>query len=141
MEQRQDLESQNTKGHVIQTRTFKSWLRGDGIIESRSFPLSEQKLADAVENVQALVTLSAGKRRPCLVDYRGIKSIDREARAYYAGTEICSVQTAAALVIDNYLERVIGNFFMGINKPRQPTRLFNNEADAIEWLKNYRDDE
>ena len=122
---------------VIHTRTFKIWLRDDGIVQSQSFPKSDQNLTDAIENVAGVAKISGGIKRPSLVDYRGIQSINREARAYYAGTEITQVQSAAALIVDTYLERIIGNFFMGINKPKQPTRLFNSEPDAIEWLRQF----
>jgi hypothetical protein len=33
--------------------------------------------------------------------------------------------------------RAIGNFFMGLNKPLIPTRLFTSEAEALGWLREF----
>src|ERR1700756_4774181 len=42
-----------------------------------------------------------------------------------------------SILIESPLSRIIGNFFMGLNKPSVPAKLFNNEQDAIAWLKQY----
>ena len=44
---------------------------------------------------------------------------------------------AQALVIDSGPSRVMGNFFLGLNKPRFPTKLFTSEAKAEAWLREY----
>jgi hypothetical protein len=31
----------------------------------------------------------------------------------------------------------IGNFFMGINKPASPTRMFTNPDRAVAWLSKF----
>jgi hypothetical protein len=43
--------------------------------------------------------------------------------------------SAFAIIIQSPLSRVIGNFFMGLNKPRVPARLFKSEKEAVKWLK------
>jgi hypothetical protein len=65
----------------------------------------------------------------------GLVAMDREARLFFAGEETAKVESAAALIIDSLLSRAIGNFFMGLNKPIIPTRLFTSEAEALAWLK------
>ena len=35
------------------------------------------------------------------------------------------------------LTRAIGNFFLGLNKPLMPTRLFTSEEEALAWLKTF----
>jgi hypothetical protein len=68
---------------------------------------------------------------------QGIKSITREARAYYAGPDTAKVSTACALVVKSPMAKAVGNFFMGLNQSMVPTRLFNSEAQALEWLQQY----
>jgi len=63
--------------------------------------------------------------------------MDREARRYFAGEETAKVESAAALLIESPLSKAIGNFFMGLNKPIVPTRLFTSEAEALAWLKGF----
>jgi hypothetical protein len=43
---------------------------------------------------------------------------------------------AFAILIDSSVSRVVGNFFLGINKPAVPTKLFTNEKEAVKWLIN-----
>ena len=121
----------------IVTQTAKVWLDENGILRVTSLPGATQTLAQAHENMSVEVQLSGGKRRPLLVDLRGMKSFDRDARAYYAGQEAAKYQSAIALLIGSPLSRVIGNFFIGFNKPAMPTRLFTSELEALEWLKEF----
>ena len=96
------------------------------------------ELADAEASVEASVTVlqeAGGSKRPILVDMRHLKSMSRQSRVYYAGPDPPKHYTAVALIIASPLTRAIGNFFMGLNKPRIPIRLFTSEVDAAAWAK------
>jgi hypothetical protein len=69
-------------------------------------------------------------------DMREIRSITREARLFASSADAIQVVKAVALLIGSPVSRVIGNFFLGINKPPYPTRIFTSEAEALSWLKN-----
>lgn len=120
------------------TRTARVWWLEDGIICARALPGIVQTLADAQENAQAEEYLAGGQRHALLVDMREIRSQDREAREFYAQPENTRSQSAVAILIGSPISRVIGNFFIGFNKPPVPTRIFNNEADALAWLREFR---
>jgi hypothetical protein len=115
------------------------WVRlgVDGIFYIRTKPRAELDRADAEETIRTAGSLCDGKPRPALVDLNDLKSMTRDARLYYAGPETAKVQSAAALLIKSPLTRAIGNFFMGLNKPIIPTRLFTSEVDAIAWLRTF----
>ncbi len=96
----------------------------------------------AKENIDAYerVRDRLGKEKTrVLVDMRAIKSISRDAREYYANERTASIQRATALVIKSPLSRVIANFFMGLNRPLTPTRMFTDVDEAIEWLQSFSD--
>jgi len=61
----------------------------------------------------------------------------RDARNYFSMNGRETKLNSMAIVIKSPLSRVIGNFFLGMNKPAVPTRLFDDENDAIEWLHEY----
>ena len=44
---------------------------------------------------------------------------------------------AVALVIDSPLSRVLGNFFLGFNRPETPARLFTSVDEARAWLNTF----
>ena len=134
--------SEATKTHPIgtkiRTRTADVWMEADGIVRFKSLPNSVHKLEDAVENVRAGAIASNGVCVPCLVDLRIVHSMAREARMYYAGEETAKWESAAALIISSGAGRMLGNFFMGLNKPLFPTKLFTDENEALNWLKGLR---
>src|SRR6185436_5671932 len=106
---------------VITTRVAKIWLREDGVIHQVSLPGIKVQLADAKENVAAITQLAAEKRRPVLMDIRASLGIEREARAYYSSLRSI---TARALLVGSPVTQLMANFFIRINKPVIPTRLF-----------------
>jgi hypothetical protein len=92
----------------------------------------------AQRTTPVLEQVTEGQPRPLLVDCRNLRGQTREARVYFA-SEPSHVRhyTAVALVVGNALSRVIANFFIGINKPDKPTRLFDDPNQAIEWLRGH----
>lgn len=78
--------------------------------------------------------LSNGTKHPALIDMTNVQTIDYAARKYIA-EETGDVINAVALITKSPISRVIGNFFIGINKPTYPARLFTNQQEAIHWLQ------
>ena len=96
----------------------------------------------AKENVDAQETLRDGMKRRktrVLIDMTTVSEISKEARDYFANERTASIQRATALLIGSPVSRVIGNFFMGLNKPVSPTRLFTDPQKAIRWLQTFSD--
>jgi hypothetical protein len=120
----------------VEVRTQTIWLDGEGIVRAKLKPHVHVGLGDAQEAVRAIGELCQGRRSPVLVDMTELQSMDREARVYFAGAETAKVESAVAILIHSPLSRAIGNFFMGLNKPLFPTRLFTSEEEALAWLKS-----
>lgn len=123
----------------IITRTAEIVLGDDGIIRKRIFDDLEIDTADSIENCKAILVLT--RNYPCLLltDWRDIAlRITREAREYYAGPEISKHRVAEALLINSMATRITANFYLRVNKPITPTRLFTEEQKAIDWLYSFR---
>lgn len=112
-------------------------LDAEGIFRARSKPKAEITLEHAQDIIRQIAKVNAGARRPILVDLTGARSISRDARQYFAGPETAKVESAAALLVHSPLSRVLGNFFMGMNKALTPTRLFTSEPEALAWLRGF----
>jgi hypothetical protein len=121
----------------IDLRSQNVHLGADGIVRARLKPHLQIELADAEAAVHSIGQLAAGKRVPVLVDMSQLKAMNRDARVYFAGPQTAQVESAVALLITSPLGRAIGNFFLGINKPLFPTRLFTSETEAISWLSGF----
>ena len=129
--------SQQINIPFLETPQAKFWFLEQGIIYKKINQDVEQSLEDALFDVKKLKEAIDGAMTPLLVDIRFMKSISVEAREYYSGEEAAKNHTACAILIDNWVSKIIGNFFMGLNKPGVPTRLFTNIDKAVDWLKNY----
>jgi hypothetical protein len=123
---------------VTEITSYHTWMGKDGIARTKVKPHAEVTLVEAKENSIAVNSLSPGNLYPLLIDSRNIKSISKEARDFFSMNNRESNVSAFAIIIQSPISRVIGNFFMGINKPRVPARLFNSEKEAVKWLKELR---
>ena len=128
------------KEGMVTTKTCKVWLGDDGIVRSIMHPGAEDCLETAKENVSAGIKVSGGIKRPLLLDMSKIKSMDKDARDYYARCDKREgSEKAVALAVKSPVSRMIGNFFLGLNKSTIPTRLFTDDKKALEWLINHLD--
>lgn len=76
----------------------------------------------------------AGRRRsPLLVDARDGGPMDRPARTEFARRG--DLVAAVALLVRSPLSRIVANFFLSVARPMAPTPLFDDEAAALDWLR------
>ena len=123
--------------NAVITNKYYTWMGSDGICRTKVKTNAEIFLQDAIENTQVVSSFYTGKKFPILIDARGIKSMTREARNHFSTNGRDSKTNSFGIIVKSPISRVVGNFFMGINKPLVPTKLFENEEKAIEWLQNY----
>jgi len=121
---------------VIELTWFTTWME-DGICRTVVKSNAVIELHHAQENTDTVVTLSNNSQPPILVDIRKIKSINKEARDHFAMRDRKPRVCAIAMLINSPLSKVVGNFYLAINQPSVPTKLFNSEDKAIEWLKQF----
>ena len=126
-----------TNCHIYDLTCYWTWMGTDGIARTKVKPQAEVTLKESLENSAAVNNLYVNKKFPLLIDSRPIKSISKEARDNFSIKNRSTNINSFAIIIESPLSRIIGNFFMGLNKPSVPAKLFNNEQDAIAWLKQY----
>jgi hypothetical protein len=69
-----------------------------------------------------------------LVVYAEDNIFSKEARHYVASKEVNQYVKAEALVLNSMALRIMGNFYLKVNKPARESRLFNDRNVAFEWL-------
>lgn len=124
-------------GESITTRTATVWMREDGIIQAKIRQDIRGTLEDAKENIVAVAKVNGGKPVPVLVDIRGGVGLDRDARGYYSSEKALVAHIALGLLVDSPITRMTANFFISIDRPPVPTRMFTSEDEAVAWLKTY----
>ena len=125
------------KNKVIELRAFTSWLGNDGICYTVVKPNVTVDLQDAIENSCSVKEISEDTIYPILVNLKQIKSISKEARDHFSMKNRTPGVSAIAMLIKSPVSRVIGNFFLGMNRSVVPTKLFTDESEAASWLKQF----
>ncbi|MBL7902705.1 MAG: hypothetical protein JNK73_11975 [Bacteroidia bacterium] len=111
----------------------------EGIVENYFLSGESIEVEDFRELKQANIELMGQKPYTVLVTAEELTSFTREAREYVASKEYVGITIAKALLISGLGQRIIGNFYMKVNKPNIKTKLFSDRDKAIEWLrKEYR---
>jgi hypothetical protein len=120
---------------VITHPKFRIWLRPDGIVQLVWAPRTTVLLEDAVSALEEMAQLTGGRPSPLLVDMCETGPLDRPTRAEL--TRRSDLQSAVALIVGTPLTRMMANFFLSVNKPPFPTRMFDDEASALAWLQGF----
>ncbi|MFL5320013.1 MAG: hypothetical protein ACJ790_10200 [Myxococcaceae bacterium] len=119
---------------MIETRACTFEKDPHGFVRATMRDGVEMDLADAKEALAATKELSGGQRVPVLVDSRLVKYQTRQARDYFVSEEAAAICSRVALIIGSPVSRMIGNFFLRNSAHKAPTKLFTDEAAAIDWL-------
>jgi hypothetical protein len=75
--------------------------------------------------------------KPFLFTADEFVSVTKEARNNSIIMEGLYPGSASAVLVTSIAYKLIANFYLIVNKPKSPYRVFNNEEDAVEWLKTY----
>lgn len=111
-------------------------LRADGILVYRP----RKNLVIDLEKAELVLTCGMNMVNhpvPVLVHMKDIRRVSRDARALFASEKYTQLAAQSALLVSSPVNRVIGNFFIGLNKPFYPLRLFEDESAALAWLQEF----
>jgi hypothetical protein len=121
---------------MYQSKDFKMWIEED-IFQAEV--LSETfTLAMAEECIRVRREMTQCQTLPIFSDSRRVKDFEKDARQYLASDENTKYVSAGAILISSQLQKIIGNFFLFINRPNVPSKLFNEKNEAIAWLNEYK---
>ena len=118
----------------IETRTALLRRADSGVVRMVMRGGVEVGCADAYENLRALASLAGGTPVRVLCDLRAALSFSREARIAFSAPDTSAYVAAVACVVGSPVSRLIGNFFIGLNRIPVPTRIFSSEHEATDWL-------
>ncbi|MDB4533880.1 hypothetical protein N9242_03340 [Vicingaceae bacterium] len=127
-----------TKNEQIETSTAEYYIDAD-IFFIRAKQDADFTLEAVIEGVDVRKKMQQGKIFPVLMDTRLMFQSAKEANEYGASKDVSELSSAMAILVGTSMSaRIIGNFFIKFNKPFVPTKLFNSEEKAIEWLNSFK---
>ena len=118
----------------------KIWLEDDGIVRIK-YPDNFHITMDVMESVYQQHIQITTEKRPILADCGSVASVDYDAQQFVSTDERAALTSALAVIVKSAFSRAMGQMFMMFHKPPYPTRMFQHEEDALEWLKTFLTDE
>ncbi len=112
-------------------------LRYDGIIVLITKDNTTLDVEDVRENAETFGLLSGGKKAPILIIGGAYSTVTKDARDFMATEESLKYSLCEAFLLKYLAQRILINFYIKVNKPIVPTKMFTNEDKAIEWLKAF----
>ena len=109
----------------------------DGILHFYYKAIEHLDLDMAIKCVQDRLEFTEYKAYPCLVDFILLKNSTKEARDYFAKEGNEGI-IANALLVKSSAFKMMANFYVMVNKPTNPTRLFTDKESALKWLEQYK---
>lgn len=89
------------------------------------------------EQFNAQKELVENKEYVVLVDGTKHSTVSPEARKLMADHRPPNRKATAIVNNDNLAMHLIANFYLRVNKPSIPTKIFKRENEAVAWLKQY----
>ena len=114
-------------------------LREDGFVEIDCNNNHEYSVEDIKEN-WAYIKELAKKDKKMLVfsNMPEFTTASKETREFVAQGWHKDFIAAEAFVIQSLGQKILGNFFLNINKPIVPAKVFTNKEDALHWLGKFK---
>ncbi len=112
-------------------------IREVGIVHARTVHNAEINLEQAKAYLEIIDLLTENTPHVTIVDISSIKHISKEARAFISTSTSNSGNTVALAFISNsFAARTIASFFLTVNRPTYPVKIFKDSLTAHQWAKN-----
>ena len=121
----------------IKTATGNVSFHEEGIVRFEIEKTDEITLQNVKEYIEAVENLGGGRSFCNLIVMKHFVQVGDDARKYAASEESNIYTIADAFIINSIALKLVGNFYIRFNKPVRPTRIFNNEDDALIWLRTF----
>lgn len=124
------------KSEVVETKQARFWVDEDNVFNVDYKNLESIQIEHSINEIETCISMSRSLPALAVVDISSVKSVSSESRDLYSSEKSVKVFKAVGLIARTPISRVLGNFFLGINRPPVPIKLFNDKDTAIGWLKS-----
>lgn len=111
--------------------------KSDGIMYIHVSSEVEESVPIAMKMVEKLGKMTNRKKVPLLFNFDEFALPGKANREFWSKKEACPYSLADAFIVSSNGLRIIANFYLKINKPERPTKMFTDEESAIKWLKTF----
>jgi hypothetical protein len=119
----------------ISNTRFEIRLLESGIIENVIKEGVHVERQDVQELKEMNQNLAGGEKYAVLISPHYLSTFSKEARELTASFDFAIDTVASAIIADNMGHRIVGEFYLQVNKPHINTKLFTNKDEAVDWLR------
>lgn len=121
---------------TVRSNVAEVSVREEGLVNVRAFSNAEIDLEEAKEYHSMVAYLSMNKPHCTVIDVTGVTYLSAEARKYLQEKSTEWGKTiAVAMVTNSFTSKMIANFFITVNKPSYPVKIFSDVLLANQWAK------
>ena len=120
---------------IVEAFTVK--LRSDGIVHSHTSGNVEFNIDSLKKFTEVMGEMTHGRKAPLLLTLDEFAIPSLETREYWAKKDSCPYASAEAYITASLGHKLIGNFYLRLNKPGRPTKMFLKKEEAIKWLRTF----
>ncbi|HWY11887.1 MAG TPA: hypothetical protein VN026_11210 [Bacteroidia bacterium] len=121
---------------TFETDVIKLTLSEDGFAELVVKDNSVYDTKDIIDGKEFSISYLPGKKIYFLLEMEGDAYTTKEARELAADPEHGKHHGAVAIYSEKLAYKLLGNFYIRINKPKAPTRFFSRRDEAVKWLRD-----
>jgi hypothetical protein len=111
--------------------------RDDGVIHIHNGDEEEETLEGIKEAIRIIGEMANYKKTPLLHTFSSFALPSAPIRECWASEVSCPYVIADAFIESSLALKLIGRFYLSINKPERPSKIFNDQEEAIVWLKTF----
>jgi hypothetical protein len=109
----------------------------NGIVHVHYKDYALYDIAQQLENKEAIHQLIGTHPTPFIITSGENVIFTKSARENALKIEPTSPVCASAIVIDNLAYRLVAEFYIKIQKPKKPHKIFTSKEKAYEWCKQF----
>jgi hypothetical protein len=122
---------------TIETQEATITLREDGIVHVHFNEGVEVTVQVQGKMYDIYNEICGNDHKPFLFTADEYVSVTKEARDNAIIMEAMYPGIATAVIAPSAAYKLLANFYLLVNKPKSPYKVFNNEEEAVKWLKMY----
>jgi hypothetical protein len=124
---------ENTKIYELPSSTC--WFDDDGILYSRTKNIP-RTLENMKESIRLIKEILGNKKVCTIVETTKLQPLNKETREYMQ-SQLPGIYKAMAVISQSAMGIMVAKISFQLNKPLYPTKMFSNEKEAKEWIKQY----
>ena len=121
---------------VIEWPTSTMWVDENGILCAIMKKVPALSLEESQKSMDEFKQVMGDKKFCMLLEITNSTPSSKEVRDHGA-TELPKIVKAMGLISRSPLSKMVANLFFALKPPPYPTKMFAEEHEAKEWLKQY----